>query len=465
MRTSADSQRFPFLFGAQYYRAPTPEPYCWEADLKKMRYLGFNTVKYWVQWRWSHRQPDSFFFTDLDELMHLASKNDLQVTLNVIFDVAPIWLYKKYPDAKQLMINGQEIAPYTVGHRQIGGHPGPCYSHTGAKLERQKFFKETLLHFRTAPAMKLWDVWNEPELCFPSRQPSLESLVCYCPHCRDGFLRWLEEKYQTLDAINQVWGRCYSAWDEIELPRNTGTITDFIDWREFHMDTLAAEAKWRFDMAKKFDPAHGTYLHIVPNTWFSPVSAADDFSLAEDGEAFGGTMIGQKPSTGIHVTSAAQGKICYNAESHINFGSMNLHQREINLDLLCQEFLPQIGLGVKGFLFWQYRPEVLGVESPAWGLVNLDGTDRPVTQAARIFWQKLSPYREVLLQATTEKPSIAIWRSRANEIFHFCIRGEIQNFNLGIEGWINELYKQSLPFKLINSKSLTEHNLDGIQIL
>lgn len=35
-----------FSFGALYYRAPTPAPECWETDLKRMKALGFNTVKF-----------------------------------------------------------------------------------------------------------------------------------------------------------------------------------------------------------------------------------------------------------------------------------------------------------------------------------------------------------------------------------------------------------------------------------
>ena len=34
----------PFLFGAQYYRAPTPEPDCWEYDLQRMSEMGFTAM-------------------------------------------------------------------------------------------------------------------------------------------------------------------------------------------------------------------------------------------------------------------------------------------------------------------------------------------------------------------------------------------------------------------------------------
>ena len=61
----------PFLFGAQYYRAPTPEPECWQPDFRRMADLGFNAVKLWVQWRWSHRAPGRFVFDDLDRMVNV----------------------------------------------------------------------------------------------------------------------------------------------------------------------------------------------------------------------------------------------------------------------------------------------------------------------------------------------------------------------------------------------------------
>jgi len=244
------SEKYPFIFGAQYYRAPTPEPDCWETDLARMEAMGFNAVKFWVQWRWSHREPDRFSFDDLDSLMDLAQTHGLQVTLNVIMDVAPIWLYDLYPDGKQVMNNGRIVEPYAVAHRQIGGHPGPCYNHPGTLQSRKRFMAATVDHFKSHPALGMWDVWNEPELCFPQRNPDVQTLVCYCPHCRDKFLDWLKQKYSSVEHLNQVWGRCYEGWAQVELPRNPHTVTDFMDWREFHIDTMTGEAHWRLANAE-----------------------------------------------------------------------------------------------------------------------------------------------------------------------------------------------------------------------
>ena len=463
MTTAAATARFPFIFGAQYYRAPTPEPACWEGDLRRMRELGFNAVKFFVQWRWSHRGAEQYYFDDLDRLLELAGANGLGVTLNILLDMSPTWLYREFPDAKQIDAQGRVVEPYAVSHRSIGGHPGPCYRHSGALAARQRFVAAAIAHFRGHPALSMWDVWNEPELSFQQRTPDVQNMVCYCPHCHRGFIEWLQAKYGELERLNTVWGRPYGAWDEVEMPRVTGAITDFVDWREFHLDTMTAEAHWRLETVERLDPDHGRYLHVVP-VWFNAVTCVDDYAIAEPCEVFAATMNGT-PAATIQVVSAARGKICYNVESHLNHGCLAMHQPIVDAEKLRRDFLPQIGLGIKGFLFWQYRPEVLGNEAPSWGLVRSDGTDRPVTQAARDFWAALRPYADDLLRAKPPAPRVGIWKSRKNEIFHFCIDGSVAPLNAAIEAYTQALYWRSIPFEYVSGQRLEAGELDGLDLL
>ena len=457
------NDRYPFLFGAQYYRAPTPEPECWAQDFARMRDLGFTDVKYWVQWRCSQRTPDSYFFDDLDRLMELASAHDLRVTLNTILDVAPIWLYEHYPDAKQRDNSGHSVEPYAAPHRQLGGHPGPCYNHPGALAVRQGFMEAAIAHFKHHPALLMWDVWNEPEMAVHQRTPNIATLVCYCAHCHQGFLDWLQRKYAALDQLNQIWGRCYSAWSQVELPRVAGTINDFIDWREFHLDTMTREAQWRLASVAEHDPRHARYLHIVPY-WFNAVTCVDNFAVAEPCEVFAATMNGG-PVMASEVISAAAGKRCYNVESHINFGNTDLHQPIVDERALRRNLLPQIGLGVKGFLFWQYRAETLGMESPAWGLVRPDGSDRPVTRAAQAFWSRLAPHTPALLDALPAPATVGLWASRKNEIFHFATQDTVRNHAGALEKYITALYWRNIPFRWINETVLTEGDLTQLKLI
>lgn len=460
----ADTERFPFIYGAHYYRAPTPEPDCWEMDFAQMTALGFTDTKFFVQWRWSHRAPDHCDFSDLDALMALAERHGIGVTLNLLLDVSPLWLFTSHPDAKQVDIRGHLLEPYAVGHRTIGGHPGPCYSHPGAREDRQWFVRATIEHFRDHPALRMWDVWNEPELSFPQRTPDLSTLACYCPHCHQGFTHWLVKKYGDIDRLNATWGRWYDDWAQVEMPRGTGGVTDFIDWREFHLDNLAQEAAWRLALVESLDPSHGRYLHVVPNTWFNAVTCVDDFAMAEHCEVFAATMNGG-PSPCVHILSAAGGKPCYNVESHINYGSADLHQRVVDLPMLLADLLPQVGLGIKGFLFWQYRAETLGLEAPAWGLVRPDGTPRPVTNAARDFRAALRPHAASLRDAFPAPAEIGIWRSRKNEIFHFCAQGSVADHNAGIDACIEALYWMGYACRVISGEMLAAGRLDGLKLL
>ena len=454
-----------FIFGTQYYRAPTPEEQCWEPDFKKMSSLGMNMVKFWAQWRWSHRSEEKFYFDDLDRLMDLAAANNMKVTINVIFDVAPIWLYTNFPDAKQITASGHVVEPYAVGHRQIGGNPGPCYNHPGALIERKKFLSAVLEHFKNHPAMSMWDVWNEPEQCYPSRTPDLKTLVCYCPNCVTGFKKWTEMKYGKIQELNNVWGRCYAGFNEVEAPLVPGTLTDFIDWREFHLDTMSLEAEWRLKMAKKTDPEHLSYLHVVPNIYFfNSVTCVDDFSVSGNCDVFASTM-NADPHAIVQTVSAAGGKTAYNVESHINHGGFGMHQRILSKQDLLSDWLPQIGLGIRGFLFWQFRPEILGLESPAWGVVNLDGSDRPITDAVADFWKKVKPHAGRILDCPAPESEIAIWKSRKNEIAHFAMDKKLDFISRSVRGYVDALYWQSYSFRFISERMLEERKLDGIKLL
>ena len=109
----------------------------------------------------------------------------------------------------------------------------------------------------------MWDVWNEPELSFPQRDGELEKLACYCEHCKSEFHKWLENRYKNIETLNKVWGRNYRSWSQVELPKSTLAIKDFIDWREFHGYTLLNEAKWRLAMTKELDTNRISYLHLM----------------------------------------------------------------------------------------------------------------------------------------------------------------------------------------------------------
>jgi beta-galactosidase len=458
----------PFLYGAQYYRAPTPAPDAWEGDLRRMRELGMTDVKFWVQWRWTHREPEQFHFDDIDRLADLAADNGLRVTLNVIFDVAPLWLFERFPDARQRVADGSAIEAHAVMSRQIGGYPGPCLTHPGAREAREAFLAATVERYAAHPAMGMWDIWNEAKIsACPRRRDGLERSVCYCGHCRQGFVAWLRERYGELAELNRVWGRCYDRWEQVEAPVTGQCITDLVDWREYHVDVLTGEASWRLETVHRLDATHHAYLHVVPATgqaWDVARCAADDFALADPCDVFAATC-NQEPGSFVQVVSAGRGKVCYNVESHVSFGSINRRQRPVDLPMLLDDHLPQLGAGIKGFLYWQFRSETLGCEAPAWGLVDHAGRDRPTTRAVEEFRARIAPQLDALSVARPPSPAVGVLRSRRNELFHYAIHGTVASLAGAVDTYVNLLYWRSVPLRIVSGEMLRAGELDGLKLL
>ncbi len=456
----------PYIWGAQYYRAPTPEHRFWEKDFQNMKKIGFTDIKFWVQWRWCHRGENIFFFDDLDELMDLAYKYQLRVTLNIICDVIPSWILDKYPDCMQTKADGTPVQPYVSVCRQIGGMPGPCYRHPEAFKQRKIFIEEVVKHYVNHPALFMWDIWNEPEQCHRYRHPQENTLVCYCNHCRNAFLAWLQNKYHTIDKCNEVWGRCYSSWEQIELPRTTDTISDFIDYREFNLETMTDEASWRIGTVKKYDHMHKVYLHVVPNTSsiFNSVTCVDDYSLADRCDVFASTNF-SKPIWSILTLSAANGKTSYNAECHIGNGSTAMHQKIIKLSDMVRDLVPQLGLGIRGFMFWQYHAETLGMESPAWGCTKPNGELSSVGVAAEQFMKLINPFLSEIICADVAQPQVAVLKDIKNEIFQFCVHGGLKDYAQAIETYVNFCYTHSIPCCILSSQQLVKIKERNVKLL
>ena len=450
-------QLIPIPFGAQYYRAPTPQPDKWQRDLASMRDAGFNMIKIWAQWRWNNPKEGEFDFSDLDRLMDLAAENNLKVVINTIFDVPPAWFYRKHPNSLMIFADGRKIHPRAIAWRQIGGAPGPCYHHEPGQKLRSDFLREILLRFREHPALELWDLWNEPELtCGIMREPRLENLLCYCPASVAEFRIWLTKKYGTVDALNWRWNRNYKDWDEVEPPYDPGTFNDMIDWRLFFTHTLVEELKMRVKVAREMDIDHPVMVHTVPPPWFNMITcSSDDERLAELCDLFGNTA-GCDPYHSALARSCAPGKKIINSEVHIAPGNTFHRAPRVSFNEFKRYIFPQMSQGVKGFLFWQYRPETLGQESPAWGLVDLEGEKTDLLEYSIRVNGALQKNAEALERVKPVPSAIAVIRSPENEIFEWCCSRDPDRYFHSVHGVFRGFYRSGYNVDVISTRRILE---------
>lgn len=453
-------------YGAQYYRAPTPLPEDWERDLSRMRDSGFNTIKIWAQWRANNPAEGVYEFSDLQRLLDLAERFSLKVVVNIILDVAPAWVYRKYPDSVMVTADGVRVEPRAKEYRQAGGAPGPCYHHDAANAAKRAFVEETAKRFAAHPALLLWDLWNEPELsCGLLRNADPAHMICYCGHSRRRFLGWLEKKYGSVEGVNAAWQRNYQSFDEVELPRTFNTFQDMIDWRTFFADTLVDDLRLRREAVRRYDTVHEVMVHTVPPPYFDMINACcSDYQMAKLCDCFGNS-IGSQPLPAALTYSSAKGKPVINSEIHA-VGGTTFFRPNINRyeDFKRHIFTP-LAAGIRGFLYWQYRPERLGQESPAWGLTDLRGDSTPNLEYARRIGGILRENRSLIAAARPRPRKIAIVRDNANEIFLYCADYGGSKYNESLSGAFRLFYDANFDVDILDADQLLEEDIRGYRLI
>ena len=118
-------------------------------------------------------------------------------------------------------------------------------------------------HYRDRRNILAWQIDNE-----------VEGNACCCPVCAEGFRRWLQGRYGTLDAMNaahhnDVWSGEYSAWSQVRPPLlnhplhqyNPGLVLDFKRWSSQSVEEYVA---FQRDLIRAVIPG----ARITTNTWF-----------------------------------------------------------------------------------------------------------------------------------------------------------------------------------------------------
>ncbi len=458
MRKLLSKEYFPF--GSQYYRAPSPHKEEWESDLKKMSELGFNTVKFWVQWRWNNPSEGEFYFDDIDELMDLADKYNLRVMLNTIFDVAPAWIYKKFPDASMITLSGRKIGPQTQPHRQIGGL-GYCFNHDGVTGHMIQFLSETLKRYKDHPALEIWNVGSEPELtssmaemrAYADNADKIGDMLCYCRNCETKFKTWLRNKYGDIAKLNISWNRNYQVFEDVEIPKTRNTFNDMIDWRMFFVDTIGENVKKRFEIAEWIDDGkHPLMCHHVFIQGFPVTSTASDpWNVGRFGDLHGFTQMDDAAMIDI-LRSCAKDKPVISAEMLMLPGYTLDLPRKINSNDIKRFVFTGIAGNLKGFIFWQYRPEILGRETPAWGLTYLDGSSTPWLESYAETGKVLQKNASFLLDAKPGKAEIAILYNPENQVFAWEATGNEKSATDSLLGIHRSLYEHNFITDFIHPR-------------
>ena len=457
---AGSSTQSEFIYGSEVYRPPNPPRAMRREVIRTIaQQYHFGLIRCYPTWDYYHVERDRFEFEEIEEIMKYCDEFGLKVLMGVVLETAPYWLEQAHPEARYVDAKGHAQMLESRSAQITGGCPGLCLDWEPVRQAARQFIGELVKVVTPHPSMYAWDIWNEPKI------PALnnlniwatpqERLYCYCERTVAEFRKWLEQRYGSLDRLNEAWTRRYPNWQAINPPRSLGTSEDWVDWRRYFLDRSTEEMRFRVNTVRAVDSKHLIECHcsLHPPLAETAVFGVNFWRLAELVDVWGLTLFphqpGARPSDGaarIEITrSNAPGKDFWLTElqggdSRLGLvgGGFSMRPRDIRF----WNWLA-VAAGAKGIIYWQYMPEATGRESTRHGLVERDGstTDR-VEEAARNarllqeHWGLLKDYRP--------KPQVAVLFDPDNALLTFALAGNETASSSSFLGYYRALWNQDL---------------------
>lgn len=175
-----------------------------DGDLRHMRELGINMVRF-GEFAWSTIEPreGQCDFGWMHRAVDKFAAEKFAVVLCTPTAAPPAWLSAAHPDILRVTANGQR-----VGH---GGRRQYCPNSPLYRDYSRRMAARLGEEFGKHPGVTAWQIDNE----FWEE--------CFCDHCLTAFHRWLEQRYGTIEKLNELWlttlwSQTYQSFDQVPLP-------------------------------------------------------------------------------------------------------------------------------------------------------------------------------------------------------------------------------------------------------
>jgi beta-galactosidase len=493
-RSKGEEPFLPFTvwYGGGKARAPMLEAdpeknrEAWRADLKKIKDLGFNSVKCWVDWSSAEPAPGQYDLRHLRQMLDLADEAGLKVTIQVYIDSAPDWVGQQHPDSRFVANSGYVVESQAA--------PGFCFDHSGVRQKVLRFYAELAKEAAKHRSFYGWDLWSEPHIInWASMRYLTAPEFCYCPSTVARFRNWMKNKYGTLEAVNRAWYRRFTAWEQLDAPRFSTILSysDYVDWRYFLLDKLAEDLHSKAGAVLAEAPRGVVTSHSAsPSLVTSPLAGSgnpDDWKMAKIIQYWGlsaypkhNAPVGQDlVMRGARLDFTRSSAYRYSdgyvlGEFQAGFGTVGLRVSiPVTSGDLTHWTWSALGRGAKALNFYAFYPMNSGYESGGYGLIHLDGR---LTERSKVLGQigkVVTQNSEKFLKASPPKAQVAI----VYNPLAYMVGGPrrlpppgAQDEYEGVErdSWIGmyrALFPQNVPVDYLHGDDIAEHGVGGYKLL
>ena len=392
------------LIGADYYPEHWPRRR-WPVDARLMRRAGLRVVRL-AEFAWNRLEPreGQYDFAWLEEAMKHLGRCGIRVVLGTPSAAPTAWQVAKWPDLLAVRADGTTW-PFGIRRHY-------CPRHKGYRQACRRMADALGKHFGAHEQVIGWQIDNE----FGSGD---FGPTCYGPRCIRDWRAWLQQRYGTLEALNEAWGTAfwaqeYTAWDQVVAPvhpvahQNPSLV---LDWRRFSSDGFVEFQQVQVDALRR----------RIGRQWIStnlmgPYEDLDYEALAEPLDLVGwdnypvGSADAADPALGHAVTRGLKQRNFWVFEQQSGPSGWNAMSRTPRPGQIRMLTWQSIGHGADAVLYFRWRACRFGTEQYWHGILGHDGDpNRRYAEVARTGAEvaRLSK----LLDGTEVRAPAALWHT------------------------------------------------------
>lgn len=210
--------------GAAYYPEIMKDEKVIDDDILKMKTIGINVVRMGeFAWGTMEKEEGKFDFSFFRHVMDKLYDAEIGVIFCTPSPTPPKWLTNKY---SEIYATNEDGSKKQFGARNDFCKSSPLYREKTGLIARN-IAKELSNH----PALIGWQIDNEIS---PHE-------TCFCKYCKQGFSKFLEKRYTTIDNLNKEWGNArwsleYKDFQDVIPPKKDmwSHPSLKLEWERFH---------------------------------------------------------------------------------------------------------------------------------------------------------------------------------------------------------------------------------------
>lgn len=438
--------------GAAYYPELWDETLI-EEDIRLMKEAGINLARF-GEFAWSKVEPvegeiDTSFFKMIIEKLY---ENGIESVMCTPTPTPPIWMTHNHPER---LYQDENHTKMSHGARQhiCTNHP---YFRERANIITEQLAKD-LGHVN---GLIGWQLDNEFK-CHVAE--------CMCETCKSLWHQWLEEKYESIDQLNDAWGtdiwsEKYHSFDQVPQPspapfwHNASLSTKY---QEFSMDKIAEFAKDQAELIRKHSNApithnSSTFFSVNNEQLFEPLDFASFDTYATQDNVQGYLF-----HCDIWRNFKKDRPFWIMETSPSHAASLRSYAAPHQDHYLRSEAVVAYALGGEAFCYWLWRQQRTGCEIPhgsvisAWGKPTIGYKNVQEVEAAR---KQIEP---IIVNTKASQADVAITYSDRAKAF---MKTEPHE-GLEYKPLLNEFYRIFLETGIHRDLIQENTSLEGYKVL